>query len=61
MDSPPTHLQGNVERFSGFADRYDAYRPTPPTIIVDILTQLAGTISHLVMQQRMMNCQPHAR
>ena len=43
MNSSQPHLQGNVERFSGFADRYDAYRPTPPTIIVDILTQLAGT------------------
>lgn len=32
----------NVERFSGFADRYDAYRPQPPAVLVDILTQLAG-------------------
>ena len=32
----------NIERFSGFADCYDSYRPKPPTIIVDILTQLAA-------------------
>lgn len=31
----------NVERFSGFADTYDANRPQPPLIITDILTQLA--------------------
>lgn len=36
-------LQANVERFSGFADTYDKYRPQPPTIIIDILTQLAQT------------------
>jgi ubiquinone/menaquinone biosynthesis C-methylase UbiE len=34
-------LPANVERFSGFADTYDAYRPQPPAVIVDILTQLA--------------------
>ena len=32
----------NVERFSGFADTYDRYRPTPPAVFIDILTQLAG-------------------
>ncbi|MBI4786808.1 MAG: class I SAM-dependent methyltransferase [Chloroflexi bacterium] len=31
----------NVERFSGFAKRYDAYRLQSPVIIADILTQLA--------------------
>jgi len=36
------HIERNVERFSGFADTYDAYRPQPPAIIVDILTRLAG-------------------
>ena len=35
-------LSANVERFMGFADCYDAYRPTPPAVIVDILTQIAG-------------------
>lgn len=38
----PSHIERNVERFSGFADTYDAHRPQPPAIIVDILTQLAG-------------------
>jgi ubiquinone/menaquinone biosynthesis C-methylase UbiE len=36
-----TDLTGNIERFTGFADCYDAYRPTPPSVIADILTQLA--------------------
>lgn len=36
-------LGANVERFMGFADCYDAYRPQPPVVIVDILTQLART------------------
>lgn len=36
-----SHVRANVGRFSGFADVYDAHRPTPPSIIVDILTQLA--------------------
>lgn len=33
----------NLDRFSGFADVYDRYRPHPPAILADILTQLAGT------------------
>jgi len=32
----------NLNRFSGFADAYDRYRPQPPVIVTDILTQLAG-------------------
>jgi ubiquinone/menaquinone biosynthesis C-methylase UbiE len=31
----------NVERFSGFAERYDTCRPQPPSVISDILIQLA--------------------
>jgi SAM-dependent methyltransferase len=38
-----THIHANVERFSGFADTYDRYRPQPPAVLVDILAQLAGT------------------
>lgn len=34
-------LSANAERFAGFADCYDAYRPKPPQVIVDILAQLA--------------------
>ncbi len=37
----PQHLAANLDRFTGFADRYDAYRPQPPAILLDILTQLA--------------------
>ena len=39
--STPSILAANLERFSGFADRYDAFRPQPPIILLDILTQLA--------------------
>jgi SAM-dependent methyltransferase len=39
--SDETHRALNVERFSGFADTYDRYRPTPPAVFIDILTQLA--------------------
>ena len=34
-------LSGNLVRFSGFADRYDRYRPSPPPVLMDILAQLA--------------------
>ena len=30
-----------VQRFSGFADVYDRYRPNPPAVIADILCRLA--------------------
>jgi ubiquinone/menaquinone biosynthesis C-methylase UbiE len=32
----------NIERFTGFAELYDRYRPHPPTILHDLLTQLAN-------------------
>jgi SAM-dependent methyltransferase len=41
MANPPLDLSANVERFRGFAVQYDAYRPQPPAIILDILTQIA--------------------
>ncbi len=41
MTDPPAHLAANVERFMGFAERYDSHRPRPPLAIVAILTQLA--------------------
>src|SRR3954468_18624988 len=41
MSTSPTHVSANVERFMGFADVYDAYRPRPPLAVLDILTQLA--------------------
>jgi SAM-dependent methyltransferase len=34
-------VPANIERFSGFADWYDRYRPAPPAIVTEILTQLA--------------------
>ena len=37
-----SHVKANVDRFSGFADCYDQYRPEPPVIIPEILTQLLG-------------------
>ncbi len=33
----------NVNRFSGFADTYDRYRPTPPAVIPEILARLADS------------------
>ncbi len=41
--STATDFTGNIERFSGFADLYDRYRPAPPAILGEILTRLAGT------------------
>ena len=34
-------FSANIERFTGFAGLYDDFRPKPPVVIVDILTQLA--------------------
>ena len=35
-------LAQNAERFSGFADLYDRVRPTPPTVLADIVCTYAG-------------------
>jgi SAM-dependent methyltransferase len=35
-------IPANVNRFMGFADDYDAYRPSPPQAFVDLLCQIAG-------------------
>ena len=43
MNDQPIDFSGNVERFSGFADLYDKFRPAPPAILASILTQLAQT------------------
>jgi SAM-dependent methyltransferase len=40
----PTYTFANVERFMGFADVYDTYRPRPPLAVLDILTQLADVL-----------------
>ncbi len=36
-------LAQNAERFSGFAELYDRVRPTPPTLLADIVCTYAGT------------------
>jgi ubiquinone/menaquinone biosynthesis C-methylase UbiE len=36
-----TDFSVNIERFTGFADQYDKYRPAPPAILAEILTGLA--------------------
>ena len=36
----PTDFSGNIERFTGFADQYDKYRPAPPAVLAVLLTQL---------------------
>jgi SAM-dependent methyltransferase len=41
MTTSPAHVPANIERFMGFADVYDAYRPRPPLAMLEILTQLA--------------------
>ena len=41
MTASPAHESATVERFMGFADLYDAFRPRPPLVLLDILTQLA--------------------
>ena len=30
-------LDANARRFSGFADLYDAVRPTPPRLLADVI------------------------
>ena len=41
MNQSSNDFSGNIERFSGYADLYDQYRPAPPEILASILTQLA--------------------
>ena len=35
-------LDANANRFSGFADLYDAVRPVPPTVLADVITRYAA-------------------
>lgn len=42
MHSNAPYISANVERFMGFAEHYDTFRPQPPVMLVNILTQLAG-------------------
>jgi ubiquinone/menaquinone biosynthesis C-methylase UbiE len=43
MSLPSSDFAGNIERFSGFADQYDQYRPAPPAMLAALLTQMAHT------------------
>lgn len=36
---PKGNLQSNVDRFSGFADNYDQYRPEAPSLVVEIISR----------------------
>ncbi len=38
----PSFTPANVERFSGFAETYDRYRPSPPEALPALLCQYAG-------------------
>src|SRR5260370_38194674 len=40
LRSPP--MDPNVQRFTGFADIYDQYRPELPLVSGEVLSQLAG-------------------
>jgi SAM-dependent methyltransferase len=44
MATSPAHVAANVERFMGFADVYDTFRPRPPLAVLDVLTQLADVL-----------------
>ncbi|HEY4390914.1 MAG TPA: class I SAM-dependent methyltransferase [Paenibacillus sp.] len=46
---PKGNLQSNVERFSGFANVYDAYRPEAPEMVTEILTRYLQREPELVM------------
>jgi len=43
MSNTPIDFSANIERFSGFADLYDHYRPQPPAVLAGLLTRLAKT------------------
>lgn len=40
-----TDFHANVERFTGFADIYDTYRPRPPAALADVLCAFTGVES----------------
>ena len=42
-------LDANAQRFSGFADLYDAVRPMPPKAIAEVLTRYAGGHADVVV------------
>ncbi|MEF2967453.1 class I SAM-dependent methyltransferase [Paenibacillus sp. M1] len=46
---PEGNLRSNVERFSGFADVYDRYRPEAPKLVVELLSNYLERKPDLVM------------
>ena len=42
-------LDANANRFSGFADLYDAVRPVPPMVLADVISKYAGDRPRLVV------------
>jgi SAM-dependent methyltransferase len=42
-------LDANAQRFSGFADLYDAVRPVPPAALADVITSYAGSPAQVVV------------
>jgi SAM-dependent methyltransferase len=42
-------LDANANRFSGFADLYDAVRPVPPAALAEVITTYAGSRPQLVV------------
>ncbi|CAG7653871.1 class I SAM-dependent methyltransferase [Paenibacillus allorhizosphaerae] len=46
---PEGNLKNNIERFSGYEDVYDKYRPQAPQALVQVLTNYAGGKPSLVM------------
>ncbi|MCL5999706.1 MAG: class I SAM-dependent methyltransferase [Chloroflexi bacterium] len=41
MNDQTAYFAGNIERFSGYADSYDKYRPAPPALLDTVLTRWA--------------------
>lgn len=45
---PARNSKQNIDRFLGFQNEYDRYRPAPPAIIIKLLTDYLGTKPSLV-------------
>jgi ubiquinone/menaquinone biosynthesis C-methylase UbiE len=50
MEDNHIDLTGNVERFTGFSELYNLYRPSPPTILSSIVLQILScqTIDRMI-------------
>ncbi|HEY3341429.1 MAG TPA: class I SAM-dependent methyltransferase, partial [Anaerolineae bacterium] len=46
MSNEGNDFTGNIERFSGFAEQYDRYRPSPPAILSEVIIHWAR-LGHL--------------